>query len=69
MKKLSQLYRNRRNKRMGSRLGLRPPSVRNFFESVYIAFYNVLMDSVPKDTITTNDGVFILTNNYDYVTL
>jgi len=67
--KLSQVYRNRRNKRMGGKLGLRPPTLRNFFESVYIAFYNVLMDSVPKDAITMNDGTFILTSNYDYVTL
>lgn len=67
LKRLSQVYASRRNKRMGGRKGLRPPSVKNFYESVFITYYNRLMETIPENAITMEDGTYITTNAYEYV--
>ena len=69
MKKLSQIYANRRNKRMGRKLGIRAPTLKNYFESVYIVFYNALMDAGPTDVLITMYGEEVIALNKDYFIL
>lgn len=51
-RKLSTIYANRHNKRMGRKLGFVAPTLRNYFNSLFIVRYNKLMEEGPKGFIT-----------------
>lgn len=71
--KLSTIYANRKNKRMGRKMGIVPPSLKNYYESVFIVQYNKLMELGPVSLIMTmdstrivdslNDGILVVDSN------
>ena len=67
LKKLSQIYANIKNKREGAKKGLIAPTLKNYFNSLFIVKYNKLMELLPSDGIVTNQGAYITDNDGNYV--